>query len=139
MLLGHRTPVENLFWEVPTPNVLGHNGSFNAFRVLEQQVAEFEDFLTACADQLQDNPSASESLLPDGVECQWNPPMTRHAALREMVAAKMLGRWRNGVPLAKSPRSPSPEPPIGKKELNNFGYADDPDGQHCPIGSHLAS
>ena len=137
MLLGHRTPVENLFWQVPAPNALGHNGSFNAFRVLEQQVAEFEDFLTACADQLQDNPSASESLLPDGVESQWNPPMTRHAALREVVAAKMLGRWRNGVPLAKSPWSPTPEPPIGKKELNNFGYADDPDGQHCPIGSHL--
>ncbi len=137
ILLGHRTPVENLFWQVPAPNALGHNGSFNAFRVLEQQVVEFEDFLTACADQLQDNPSASDSLLPDGVESRWNPPMTRHAALREVVAAKMLGRWRNGVPLAKSPWSPTPEPPIGAKELNNFGYADDPDGQRCPIGSHL--
>ena len=136
ILLGYRTPVENLFWEVPTPNVLGLNGSFNAFRVLEQQVVEFEDFLTACADELRDN-SLGEKLLPSGAESQWKPPMTRHEALREMVAAKMLGRWRNGVPLALSPTSPSPQPPIGDKGLNNFGYANDPDGQRCPIGSHL--
>jgi len=136
MLLGHRTPVENLYWEVPVPNVLGYNGSFNAFRVLEQQVEEFEEFLTACADQLLARP-VGEKLLPPGIESQWVPPMTRHEAMREMVAAKMLGRWRNGVPLEKSPTSPSPQPPIGDKELNNFGYSNDPDGQRCPIGCHL--
>lgn len=136
VLLGHTTPIENLRWEVPQPNVLGHNGSFNAFRVLEQQVTEFEDFLSACADELMKNP-LSEKLLPPGVEAQWIPPMSRHAALREMVAAKMLGRWRNGVPLALSPTSPSPQPPIGEAGLNNYGYAADPDGQHCPIASHM--
>ena len=136
MLLGHRTPVENLYWEVPEPNVLGHNGSFNAFRVLEQQVEEFEAFLTACADRLLSEP-AGDVLLPPGTESEWNPPMTRQEAMREMVAAKMLGRWRNGVPLEKSPLSPSPEPPIEDHELNNFGYSEDPDGQRCPIGSHL--
>jgi deferrochelatase/peroxidase EfeB len=135
MLLGHATPIENLCWEVPQPNVLGHNGSFNAFRVLEQQVEAFEDFLTACADALMKNPVA-ETLLPAGAEAQWDPPMTRHAALREMVAAKMLGRWRNGVPLALSPTSPSPQPRIADAGLNNYGYAADPDGQRCPIGSH---
>lgn len=135
VLLGHATPVENLRWQVPQPNVLGHNGSFNAFRVLEQQVVEFEDFLSACANTLMKNP-LGEELLPAGAEAQWNPPMTRHAALREMVAAKMLGRWRNGVPLALSPMSPSPQPPIGDPGLNNYGYAADPDGQRCPIGSH---
>ena len=136
MLLGHRTPIENLFWEVPIPDVLGRNGSFNAFRVLEQKVTEFEDFLTACADELLVNP-LGERLLPTGEETRWNPPMTRHAAMREMVAAKMLGRWRNGVPLELSPTTPSPQPPIGDKGLNNFGYASDPDGHRCPIGSHL--
>jgi len=136
MLLGHATPIENLRWEVPKPNVLGHNGSFNAFRVLEQQVEEFEAFLTACADALMKNP-LSETLLPPGTEAQWNPPMDRHAALREMVAAKMLGRWRNGVPLSLSPTSPSPQPAITDAGLNNYGYASDPDGQHCPIGSHM--
>lgn len=136
MLLGHRTPVENLYWEVPVPNVLGQNGSFNAFRVLEQQVEEFEDFLTACADELLTKP-VGEELLPPGVESQWDPPMSRHAAMREMIAAKMLGRWRNGVPMELSPTSPSPQPPIEDTGLNNFGYSTDPDGQRCPIGSHL--
>ncbi len=136
VLLGHATPVENLRWKVPTPNVLGFNGSFNAFRVLEQQVVEFEEFLTACADELMATP-LGEKLLPAGIETQWKPPMTRQAALREMVAAKMLGRWRNGIPLELSPTSPTPNPPIGDKELNNFGYSTDPDGQRCPIGSHL--
>lgn len=135
MLLGHATPIENLRWQVPQPNVLGNNGSFNAFRVLEQQVAEFEDFLSACASTLEKSP-LGEQLIPPGAEAQWDPPMTRHAALREMVAAKMLGRWRNGVPLALSPGSPSPQPAIGDAELNNYGYAADPDGQRCPIGSH---
>ncbi|MCX7359941.1 MAG: hypothetical protein NT015_17610 [Alphaproteobacteria bacterium] len=136
MLLGHATPIENLRWEVPQPNVLGSNGSFNAFRVLEQQVAEFEDFLSACADALIKNP-LSETLLPPGTENQWDPPMSRHAALREMVAAKMLGRWRNGVPLALAPTTPSPQPRIDDAGLNNYGYASDPDGQRCPIGSHM--
>ncbi|MBY0568785.1 MAG: hypothetical protein K2P70_15825 [Hyphomonadaceae bacterium] len=136
MLLGHATPIEGLRWQVPQPNVLGLNGSFNAFRVLEQQVEEFEDFLTACADKLMKDP-LGEQLLPPGDEAQWEPPMTRLAALREMVAAKMLGRWRNGVPLALSPTSPSPTPPIGNAGLNNYGYSTDPDGQRCPIGSHM--
>jgi deferrochelatase/peroxidase EfeB len=136
MLLGHASPVENLRWEVPVPNVLGFNGSFNAFRVLEQQVVEFEEFITACADELITSP-LGEKLLPAGAETQWDPPTTRKAALRELVAAKMLGRWRNGVPLELSPTTPSPNPPISDKELNNFGYSTDPDGQRCPIGSHL--
>lgn len=135
VLLGHATPVENLRWQVPQPNVLGYNGSFNAFRVLEQQVAEFEDFLTARADELLRNP-LNEKLLPPGAESQWDPPMTRRDALREVIAAKMLGRWRNGVPLALSPTTPTPTPPIGSSGLNNYGYATDPEGQRCPIGSH---
>ncbi|MDQ1242358.1 MAG: hypothetical protein QG586_1712 [Pseudomonadota bacterium] len=136
MLLGHATPVENVRWEVPQPGVLGLNGCFNAFRVLEQRVEEFEQFLTSCADALLKDP-LSETLLPPGAEAQWDPPMTRHAALRELVAAKMLGRWRNGTPLALSPTSPSPRPPMGDAGLNSFGYATDPDGQKCPIGSHI--
>jgi deferrochelatase/peroxidase EfeB len=136
VLLGHATPLEDLRWQLPAPNVLGYNCSFNAFRVLEQQVAEFEDFLSTAADELNSSP-LGEKLLPAGGEAQWDPPLTRHAALREMIAAKMLGRWRNGVPLALSPTSPTPQPAIGDAGLNNFGYATDPDGQRCPIGSHM--
>ena len=132
MLLGHRTPIENLRWEVPVPEVLGFNGSFNAFRVLEQRVEEFEEFLTECA-----NHPEADQLLPPGIEETWDPPVSRHEALRETIAAKIVGRWRNGVALAVSPYTPTPQPPVSDKELNNFGYADDPDGLRCPIGSHL--
>jgi deferrochelatase/peroxidase EfeB len=136
VLLGYATPVENLRWQVPQPNVLGLNGSFNAFRVLEQRVQEFEDFLTAKAQELMAGPLADQ-VLPLGVEATWDPPTTRLDAMRELVAAKLCGRWRNGAPLALAPTSPTPTPPIGEAELNNFGYSSDPEGQRCPIGSHI--
>jgi deferrochelatase/peroxidase EfeB len=136
MLLGHATPIEDLRWRVPSPDVLGFNGSFNAFRLLEQQVEAFEDFLTECADRLMKDPLGT-ALLPPGEENKWVPPRSRHAALREMVAAKMLGRWFNGVPLELSPYSPTPSPPITDEEINKYGYSHDPEGQRCPIGSHM--
>jgi Dyp-type peroxidase family len=135
-LLGYKTPVENLRWEVPQPDVLGLNGSFNAFRVLEQRVEEFESFLTDSADVILANPLADE-VLPPGIEATWDPPVTRHEAMRELVAAKILGRWRNGVPLMLSPTTPTPNPPVGIEQLNDYGYGDDPDGTTCPIGSHM--
>jgi deferrochelatase/peroxidase EfeB len=136
ILLGYPTPIEDLRWRVPSPPELGFNGSFNAFRLLEQRVEEFEDFLTECADKLMKDPLGKQ-LLPLGAEKTWKPPRSRHEALREMVAAKMMGRWFNGVPLELSPHSPTPSPPIAKKDLNNYGYSHDPDGQRCPIGSHM--
>ena len=135
-LLGHPNPVENVRWEVPQPEVLGRNGCFNAFRVLEQRVEVFEDFLTGAADQLLANPLVDQ-ILPPGIEATWSPPMSRRNALREVVAAKIMGRWRNGVPLELSPTSPTPDPAIGPEQLNDFSYATDPDGQRCPIGSHI--
>jgi deferrochelatase/peroxidase EfeB len=136
VLLGHPTPVEDLRWEVPQPDVLGLNGCFNAFRVLEQRVDDFERFLTDQAERLLAH-SDADQLLPPGIEATWDPPMTRHDAMRELVAAKMCGRWRNGVPLVLSPTSPTPSPPLGAERLNDFGYAEDPDGLACPMGSHI--
>ena len=107
VLLGYQSPLENLRWEVPQPDVLGRNGSFNAFRILEQRVEEFEAFLTEAADTILAHPQADE-VLPPGAEARFDPPLTRHAAMREVVAAKVMGRWRNGVPLALAPRSPTP-------------------------------
>jgi deferrochelatase/peroxidase EfeB len=134
VLLGYANPIENVRWEVP-PHV-GFNSSFSAFRVLEQRVQEFEDFLTEAASTILTDPVADE-LLPPRAEQGWNPPMSRHEAMRELVAAKILGRWRNGLPLAISPTTPTPDPPVGDEMINDFGYADDPDGLRCPIGSHI--
>ncbi len=135
VLLGHPNPVENVLWEVPDPPVLGRDGAFNAFRVLEQQVDAFEAFLTEAADRILTHPRGDQ-VLPAGVEATWDPPVTRHEALRELVAAKLLGRWRNGVPLVLSPTTPTPDPPVTDAGLNAFGYGGDPDGLACPVGSH---
>lgn len=136
LLLGHATPFENLRWQVPQPHVLGHNGTFNAFRILEQEVQAFEDFLTTSADDLLRRPEATE-LLPPGEEARWAPGTTRQEALREVVAAKIMGRWRNGVPLEISPTSPIPDTPLGDDELNDFDYDQDDAGLRCPMGSHI--
>jgi|ERR1019366_5171504 Dyp-type peroxidase family len=95
---------------------LGANGSFGAFRILKQDVAAFFDYLRKAA--------ASVNFTP------------------EQIAARLLGRWSNGVPLALSPDSDSPIP---EHRLNMFlykGIADgqaspDPFGTACPIGAHI--
>lgn len=132
-LLGHPSAFEGVRFEEPRPAVLGQNGSFDAFRVLAQDVMGFHDFLERSAEQLERHPGA-HVLLDDGEVDRWG---SARMALRELVAAKVLGRWRNGVPLARSPGRASPEPAIPDNELNDFGYATDDDGARCPIGSHI--
>ncbi|HEX7427036.1 MAG TPA: hypothetical protein VF328_08750, partial [Mycobacterium sp.] len=67
-----RDDAEN--YEVPEPRALGRNGSFAVFKKVEADVVGFEDFLQANRDRIDP----------------------------ELLAAKMCGRWRNGVPLALS-------------------------------------
>ena len=57
VLLGHPTNLEGLLWRVPQPEALGHNGTFNAFRVLKQDVAGFEKYLDQAASDLLDAPA----------------------------------------------------------------------------------
>lgn len=111
---------ENTFGNKYSPGVadskLGRNGSFGAFRILKQEVAGFEEYLQAAA------PTAG---------------MTA-----DELAAKLLGRWRSGQPLALCPASTCPIP---SDRLNMFLYngtapgqsAPDPKGVACPIGSHI--
>jgi deferrochelatase/peroxidase EfeB len=54
------------------------------------------------------------------------------ADAREWVAAKLIGRWRNGSPLEISPDGPDP----ATCESEGFGYALDPDGMKCPFAAH---
>jgi deferrochelatase/peroxidase EfeB len=100
-------------------SALGNNGTYGAFRVLRQDVQRFEQMLTGWAEET-------------GLD-------------RELLAAKLLGRWRGGVPLTLSPYSAQGYPPIGDKRLNEFDYApppghptyyDDDEGRRCPIGAH---
>lgn len=50
-----------------------------------------------------------------------------------LLAAKMMGRWRNGTPLALSPTHALPELAVA----NEFGCADDRGGDRCPLGAHI--
>jgi deferrochelatase/peroxidase EfeB len=108
----------NYLGEIPPE--LGDNASYAAFRILEQDVPAFEKLLTDWAKLYK---------LEGGAE---------------FVAAKLMGRWRNGVPLTLSPEHP--DPPVKEEKLNEFDYApapghntyyDDLHGTRCPIGAHI--
>jgi deferrochelatase/peroxidase EfeB len=99
---------------VPEPREVGLNGSFAVFKMIETDVVGFEE-------NLQKN---KEKIDP------------------ELLAAKICGRWRNGVPLALSPETDSPAGGISRDQLNNFGYVNadgsgDPRGLRCPVGAHI--
>ena len=128
VLLGHPTNLEGLMWRVPHPVELGHNGTFNAFRVLKQDVAGFEKYLDQAASDLLKHPRVDE-LLPPGAEAKIGEGLSRSAALREVVAANLCGRWRDGTPLALSADAPDP-----KADLTDFDYVGD---SRCPHGAHI--
>jgi Dyp-type peroxidase family len=117
-LLGYPSQWEDFSYPVPQPDAFGRNGTFLAFRILSQDCAAFERFLTDAAAQA-------------GVD-------------RELIAAKLCGRWRNGVPLALSPDAPDATLPL--ERYNSFDYKpsavlpdafNDSRGMRCPIGAHV--
>jgi Dyp-type peroxidase family len=96
---------------IPQPDVLGRNGSYIVFRKLHQRVALFRRYL-------HDNASTPEE--------------------EELLAAKVMGRWRSGAPLALSPTAD--DPPLGADATRNNDFAfkaDDPIGYKTPLGSHI--
>lgn len=133
VLLGYSTALEELRWSLPDPPVLGFNGAFNAYRVLEQDVEGFEAFLDRAAAQLLKSDAADELLSP-GPEKAFPPGTTPLQAMREVVAAKLCGRWRDGTPLPLSPHNPNPDPPVPD---NDFDFSNDVQGLRCPFGAHI--
>jgi Dyp-type peroxidase family len=96
---------------IPKPEVLGRNGSYVVFRKLHQRVAAFRQYLKA-------NSSGPED--------------------EELVAAKMMGRWRSGAPLALCPLHDDPELGADPRRNNAFFFKeDDAIGYHTPCGSHI--
>ena len=94
----------------PQPEVLGRNGSYVALRKLHQDVAAFRRYLAA---------------------------HTTSATEEEWLAAKMMGRWRSGAPLALCPEYDDPKLGADAQRNNDFlYYDDDPKGLKCPLGSH---
>ncbi|HEX3458496.1 MAG TPA: Dyp-type peroxidase [Candidatus Baltobacteraceae bacterium] len=95
---------------IPQPDVLGRNGSYIVFRKLQQRVALFRQYLKA---------NASD------------------AADQELVAAKMMGRWRSGAPLALAATADDPSLGDDAKRNNDFLFNEDPLGYKTPLGSHV--
>ena len=93
------------------PPPFHRNASFMVWRKLHQDVAAFRAQLAAQADRLGLDP--------------------------ELVAAKIVGRWRDGSPLALRPDAPDPELGNDKRRANDFRYGDDLDGLRCPRGAHV--
>jgi Dyp-type peroxidase family len=55
----------------------------------------------------------------------------------EQLAAKVVGRWKDGTPLSVSPDAPDPALASDTTRINDFKYADDPAGLKCPLGAHI--
>ena len=95
----------------PGPEALWRNGTYAAIRKIYQDVAAFREYLKQ---------SAADS------------------AGQEKVAAKMMGRWRSGCPLALSPDVDNPELVADPQRNNDFAYFDDDlGGQKTPVGCHI--
>jgi Dyp-type peroxidase family len=95
---------------VPIPEALRHNGTFVALRKFHMDVAAFRRYL-------RDHASSPEE--------------------EELIAAKMVGRWRSGAPLVLAPDRD--DPPLGsdRGRNNDFSYADDMKGLKCPFSAHI--
>ncbi len=96
---------------LPQPELLSRNGSFLAYLRMEEHVGAFRDFLSQQA-------SSSNA--------------------QELVAAKLMGRWRSGAPLVLAPKQDDPELGGDMNRTNDFNYGVmDPKGYGCPVGAHI--
>src|SRR4051812_34670251 len=83
---------------MPQPEILGRNGTYIAFRKLHQRVAAFRQYL-------KENSSTQSE--------------------EEWIAAKVMGRWRSGAPLALCPFHDEPNLGADPQRNNSFLYEGD--------------
>lgn len=107
---GHLLPVDAAGSGRPD---LGRNGTYLVLRQLAQDVPGFWQF---CEEATRH---------PDG---------SADDASRTWLAAKMVGRWPGGAPLALAPAADDP----ALADANDFRYASaDAAGLRCPVGAHV--
>ena len=115
-LLGYDGPIQSSPSFVRTGDFF-RNGSYMAFRWMSQDVPAFEQFLT-------DNAPLLRQAFPAAID------------LRELLAAKLVGRWRSGASLLDAPVNEDATLIPG----NSMSYKDsDPDGLMCPFSAHVRS
>ncbi|GAB4353978.1 MAG: Dyp-type peroxidase [Methylohalobius sp. ZOD2] len=138
-LLGYPDESQEL---APTavPQNFMHNGSFLVYRKLHENVGSFREVMAAETETY----AATMDVSREEAE--------------ETLKAKMVGRWSDGVPLAKVPtyaewksfrkeqgfEDPDPEKAalalsryLRSPAASDFRFADDMKGYKCPMGSHL--
>jgi Dyp-type peroxidase family len=108
-VLGYRDG-EGALPAAPTGG-LGRNATYLVYREYDQDVAGFRRFATSAATDV-------------GEDEEW-------------VAARIIGRWRDGTPLDLSPDRPQPRISGDRVRINDFDYGDDPHGARCPLGAHV--
>jgi Dyp-type peroxidase family len=137
-LLGHKDEASE-YPEAPIPSLLAANGTFMVLRKLHQNTASFDRYMETMGSQL-----------PEG---------------KETLAAKFVGRWRNGAPITSFPteaeamvfgdRWEKAKREIAKAKLPAerdaaklrfadlnakfvaFNYNKDLEGGRCPVGAHV--
>jgi Dyp-type peroxidase family len=109
-ILGYPDETGNLP-PMPSPEVLGRNGTYMALRKLHTKVAAWRQFLRA-------NASGPEQ--------------------EALLGAKMIGRWPSGAPITLSPDQDDPAMGGDPSRNNDFLYREDDDrGFKCPAGAHI--
>ena len=94
---------------MPSPDVLGRNGTYVVFRKLHTKVAAYRRYL-------RDKAASREE--------------------EALLGAKMVGRWQSGAPLALAPDADDPKLGADPQRNNDFLYGDDLRGLKCPAGAH---
>lgn len=136
-ILGHKDEAQE-YPVAPIPPLIGKNGSFLVYRKLHENVGKFNDFLNKTSKKV-------------GID-------------KELLAAKLVGRWRNGVPITSYPNkedadriadlrqqalvnmntattlAESQKARKALKEISKefiaFDYNKDIQGGRCPVGAH---
>jgi len=136
-ILGHKDEAQE-YPVAPMPPLMAKNGSFLVYRKLHENVGKFNAYLDKAAENF-----------PGG---------------KELLAAKFVGRWRNGVPVTTLPNesdanalsekrhaaiaaittAATPEEKIKaqeayrviNKKFQAFDYNNDISGGRCPVGAH---
>jgi len=126
LVLGYR---DNLGIVAPGPMAqgqdIGRNGSFLVVRQIEQDPPAFSKHVAEVAAELikANDPRA---------------PSHDQAELEDWIAAKMMGRWKDGTSLVRHPREPGSKGRHHATPDNAFLFgSEDPDGLRCPFGAHV--
>jgi Dyp-type peroxidase family len=102
------------YQEGPAPQMAApwmRNGSYMVFRRLEQKVPEFRTFVRGQAARLGIDP--------------------------ELLAARMVGRWKSGAPMELAPLRDDASLGGDDRRNNDFAFGDDRFQQKCPYAAHI--